>query len=187
MHLNVLRQDFQVAFYYKNLSSPIKINQQALGIRDGKQTFTFPWVNNTEWAKWSEGWILAKEKKFQESSIWFYSTEEQFLFSGKTKSNNASLLHKHAEQKKMIAFNPLKRAITFQGVLPCFTSSSLFTSWRQYRGWYVCSYGLIKNVRLLRRRIQHFMFMSPQKTFFLIWPVNMSYDQYDIAITWSPK
>lgn len=53
-HLNVFRQDFQVAFYYKNLSSPIKINQQALGIQDWKQTFPFPWVDSIKGTKRSE-------------------------------------------------------------------------------------------------------------------------------------
>lgn len=64
MHLNAFRQDFQVAFYYKNLSSPTKINQQALGMRDGKRrTFAFAWVNNIEWAKRAERWTPAEEEK----------------------------------------------------------------------------------------------------------------------------
>lgn len=64
MHLNVLRQDFQVAFYYKNLSSPIKINQQALGIRDWKQTSTFPGITTLNGQNDQSDGYLLKRKSF---------------------------------------------------------------------------------------------------------------------------
>lgn len=63
MHLNVFRQDFQVAFYYKNLSGPIKINQHALGIQDWKQTFPGLTILNGQNDQ-SDGYLLKRKNFF---------------------------------------------------------------------------------------------------------------------------
>lgn len=167
MHLNAFRQDFQVAFYYKNLSSPIKINQKALGMQVGKRrTFAFTWLNNIEWAKRAERGTPAKEEKLAaEISQIVVQCWEQFLFFGKTK-DKMPLCYMNMWGRRKWLLSILWKDQLISKVLPCFFSSTLPTSCRQYWGRYVHSDSHQKcKTSKAKWRSQHLVFMSPQKLF----------------------